>query len=186
MIAKRKMLLAVVLILLFIAAITLLLCSCKNDNNRLNIRVSSEEKNLIDLAEKIYEQQELTEIRDFDGTINDFNKKYPFQCLRKKENYYRASYLGEREVAVIIFDLYGNKQHGYIQQNDKSKTDFDKLLGSYLGEVRELDPTGDYAFLFMGRDDVPRCSYHCTAEGYSITIEYDNLGKVKGINYELL
>lgn len=188
MIDKKRFSLAAaaVLLLAVTMVMTLLFCSCKSNNYLSNIQVSPDGKSLIDLSDRVYEHNELVEIKDFDGTMNDFNKKYPFQCLRKKESFYRASYLCKMEVAVIIFDSYGNKQYGCIQQNDKSKEAFDKLLGSTLEEVGNFDPTGDYAFLYTGKSDDPRCSYHCTAEGYFVMIEYDDLSKVKNIGFELL
>lgn len=84
---KRFSLAAAAAAVLFLAVtmvMTLLFCSCKSNNYLSNIQVSPDGKSLIDLSERVYEHNELVEIKDFDGTMNDFNKKIRFNAYGKK------------------------------------------------------------------------------------------------------
>ncbi len=45
--------------------------------------------------------------------------------------------------------------------------------GTSVASVTELDPLGEYTFLYTGRNDVPRVSHHYTTDGYHVAIWYD-------------
>ena len=90
-------------------------------------------------------------------------------------------------MAVIVFDSQGNKILGDIHGVLLSKSDFDHLeKGATLNTVQEIDPAGEYLFLYTGRNDTPRLSTHYTKDGYLITIEYDYQNRVSNIYEELL
>ena len=42
-----------------------------------------------------------------------------------------------------------------------------------LDEVMQIDPYGEYLFLYTGRNDLPRESFHYTKDGYIVCLEYD-------------
>ena len=125
-----------------------LLCSCATGGNSLKIETSPSDKSLIVLVSKIYDEQQLLEIAKFNGSMNDLNAQYPVECLRENNNIYRASYLGEGSIAVLLFDNSGNRISGKIYSTLLLKSDFDKLSkGELLEEVRTIDPGGEYLFL---------------------------------------
>lgn len=164
-----------------------LFCSCAKGGSDLYIETSPLDKSLADLASKIYEKPQLLELVKFNGSMNELNTKYPIECLREDNGMFRASYLGNGSVAVLLFDDLGNRLSGNIYNTQLLKSDLDKLVkGQLLDEVRAIDPDGEYLFLFTGRNDVPKISTHYTKDGYLITIEYDASNVIISINKELI
>ena len=161
--------------------------SCTKGDNYLEIKTSPSDKSLVHLASKTYEEYQLLEILSFNGSLSDFNAKYPIECLRKDNETYRVAYLGNECIAVILFDGLGNKLNGKIYSIQLLKSDFDRLIiGQPLDEVRKTDPNGDYLFLYTGRNDIPKVSTHYTKDGYLITIEYDASNIIVSINREYI
>ena len=60
-----------------IIAFLLMLSSCAKGGSDLKIEISQPDKNLIDLASKVYEERQLLELIKFNGSINEFSEKYP-------------------------------------------------------------------------------------------------------------
>ena len=162
-----------------IALLVLLLCACDRRENCLKIKVSPSDKTLIDLSTQVYDEQQLREISEFNGTINMLNSEYPVECLRKKGSIYRISYLGNESVAVLLFDGSGMCVSGNTYRIKLLRSDFDSLTaGDSLKDVMGVDPDGEYLFLYSGRNDVPRISSHYTHDGYLISIEYDKSNRL--------
>lgn len=173
--------------LTFIMVMLLGICSCAKEGSDLNIEVSPADKGLVDLASKKYDETELLELMKFNGSLSELDIKYPIECLRKDNGIYRVSYLGDESVVVFLFDGFGNKLSGRTYSTQLLKSDFDKLVkGQTLDEVREIDPDGEYLFLYSGRDDTPKISSHYTKDGYLITIEYDASNVITSIKEELI
>ena len=150
-------------------------------------KLSPSNKSLVDLASKVYDEAQLLELAGFNGLIDELNAQYPIECIREDNGTYRVSYLGDESIAVLLFDNYGNKLWGNIYNTKLLKSDFDDLLkGQSLEEVREIDPNGEYLFLYTGRNDTPKLSSHYTKDGYLITIEYDASNKIINTNEELI
>ena len=123
----------------------------------------------------------------FNGSLKELNDLYPIECLKKTDGAYRVSYLGETSVAVLLFDGSGNKLLGGLYGIQLLKADFDGLVkGQSLDEVRAIDPSGEYLFLYTGRNDAPRVSFHYTKDGYLITIEYDDSNTIIRMDEELI
>ena len=178
---KKSFALIATIILLF------LFCSCAKGGSDLYIETSPSDKSLADLASQIYEEPQLLELVKFNGSMNELNTKYPIECLREDNGMFRASYLGNGSVAVLLFDDSGNRLSGNIYNTQLLKSDLDNLVkGQLLDEVRAIDPNGEYLFLFTGRNDVPKISTHYTKDGYLITIEYDVSNVIISINKELI
>ena len=173
--------------LIFITVILLAICSCTKGGSDLNIEISPSDKNLLDLTSKTYNETELSELIKFNGSLNELNIKYPIECLRENNGMYRVSYLGEGSIVIFLFDGSGNKLSGSTYSTQLLKSDFDKLVkGQSLDAVREIDPNGEYLFLYTGRNDTPKVSSHYTKDGYLITIEYDAANVITSINEELI
>lgn len=178
---KKCFSLIAVIVLLFV------LCSCAKGGSDLKIEISPSDKSLNDLASQIYDETQLLEIAKFKGLMNELNDKYPIECLREDNGTCRASYLGDGNIAVILFDDSGNRLLGNIYSTQLLKSDFDGLAeGQLLEEVRAIDPNGEYLFLYTGRNDTPKVSSHYTKDGYLITIEYDTLNTIISIKEELI
>ena len=76
-------------ILFSLIVMMLVLYSCADGGNNLNIEISPSEKRLVDLASKTYDEIELLEIVKFNGLLNELNSKYPVECLREDNGMYR-------------------------------------------------------------------------------------------------
>lgn len=163
------------------------MCSCAKGGSELNIEISPPHKSLVDLASKIYDETELLELTQFNGSLNELNIKYPIECFREDNGMYRVSYLGDGSIVILLFDDSGNKVFGGTYSTQLSKSNFDGLvIGQSLDEVRAIDPNGEYLFLYTGRNDTPKVSSHYTKDGYLITIEYDVSNVIISINEELI
>lgn len=173
----KSLSLVAVIVLLFLC------CSCDKGGSNKKTEISPPDKSLVALASTTYEEAQLLEIASFSGTMDELNKKYPIECLREDKGMYRVSYLGNGSIAVLLFDNSGNRLWGKRYPTLLLKSDFDTLeKGDALKEVREIDPDGEYLFLYTGRNDAPRVSSHCTKDGYLITIEYDASNVIIGIS----
>ena len=164
-----------------------LLCSCAAKGSGWKADVSPAEKNITELSSKIYGDSQLLEIVQPHGRIQTLDSSFPIECLREKDGYYRAAYLGMEKVAILVFDESGNQILQKICSAQTLKSDFEDLEeGRTLEDVQKVDPQGEYPFLYTGRNDAPRVSTHCTKDGYLITIEYDDLGVILDLTVELL
>ena len=174
----------------FINTIILLLClfcSCTIGGNDLKVKISPSDKSLIDLVSKTYDDMQLLEIAQFNGSINELSTQFPIECLRCHNGKYRVSYLGIEKVAILVFDDSGNKILGNIYNTEKLKSDFGGWIkGQSLEDIQKIDPHGEYLFLYTGRNDTPKMSSHYTKDGYLITIQYDDSGTIIDIVEELI
>lgn len=173
------------LFLIAMAVLVFLNYSCAKGDSKMKIEISLSDKSLVDLTSTTYDMQELSNIIGFNASMRELNGKYPIECLRKDGDIYRVSYLGQDCIAVLQFDSSGNAIVGNIHTAQLLRSDFDGLVeGRSLDDVMQLDPNGDYAFLYTGRNDVPKVSSHYTKDGYRITIAYDASNIITGINEE--
>lgn len=133
-----------------------------------------EGKNVYEIASRVYSKDELVQIREMDGSIEDYNAVYPIECIRKEPNdNYHITYLGESEIAVVKFDKSGTKIGGYKLHISNPKSHFDSLeVGMQLSEVRQIAPEGDYPFMWSS-SVVPLISRHATTDGYLCLITYN-------------
>ena len=168
----------------------ILLCvlsACNKGECDLEIKISSPDKNLTELASKSYSNSQLLTIVEFEGTMVELNEQYPIECMRKIGNTYRVSYLGIDSVTVIVFDNNKHKIFGNVYSLFLSKTDFNSLdVGKVLNDVQKIDPNGEYLFLYTGRNDIPKISTHYTKDGYLYTITYDAKNVIVDIDCELI
>ena len=173
--------------LIIVMLMLLVGCSYSSGGSDLKIEASPSDKSIVELASKTYDETQLSELVVLRDSINEVNLKYPIECLREINGTYRASYLGDKKIAVLLFDDSGNWLLGKIYCTQRTKSDFDSLkVGQRLDEVRAIDPDGEYLFLYTGRNDVQRVSSHYTRDGYLITIRYDDSNIVISIHRELI
>ena len=153
----------------------------------MNFEISPFDKNINDLVSQIYDESQILELLNFDGSIDELNNNYPIECLRKEKGIYRAAYLGNECVVILLFDKDGNSLSAKKHRTQLIKNDFSSLkIGDSLEEVRLIDSDGEYLFLYTGRNDVPKVSYHYTQDGILITIEYNESNTIISINEELI
>lgn len=169
--------------------------------------------NIMDVLTRIYSDEELTEIEQFQGTLLELNPTWPIQCRRKKEAtqyvvYPNGSdapllwidmvvsreamqyvvYRSESDVLFLYFDMDGNRAAWPARYRmTHTREEFETLqVGDTLDDVMAFDPDGSYLFLYTGRVDAPRVSTHCTTDGYLVKIAYDDAGVVTSITSYLI
>ena len=159
----------------------------RSSGKRIASRVSPANQTIGALASKTYDDAQLLEISQFDGSLNELNAQYPAECVREENGLYRVSYLGSESVAALLFDGAGNRLLGRVYSAQLQKADFDAIsAGQSLDDVLRLDPNGEYLFLFAGRNDLPRVSTHYTKDGYIISVEYDTSNTIISIRESLI
>lgn len=146
------------------------------------------QSNLTEIATVKYSETELQEIAAYRNAFFGLYRQFPIESMKKVQTGYRVSYLGEHSVVLLMIDSAASEiLYGWVYRTDRMKSDFDALeIGQSLGDVRELDPNGQYLFLYSGRNESPRVSTHCTKDGYLFSIEYDDSGNIICINEELI
>jgi hypothetical protein len=133
--------------------------------------------NIYDVVTRTYTDDQLKEIISFSGNIDEYNAVYPTESLRIVNNEYEVVYIGDECYASVIFDMEGKKICDTLYNKGPNLEVFENLEeGETLGHVMEVDPNGYFPFLYAGRTDFPRLSIHYTADGYIITIYYDDFG----------
>ena len=173
-------------LLLFIILLCVL-SSCVKGESELKEKICLPNKNIIELVSKKYSNSQLLTIAQLEVTMDELNKQYPIECLRKIGNAYRVSYLGNDSVAVIYFDSSDNKIFGRVYSLNLTKADFKELaIGQLLENVQKIDPQGEYLFLYTGSNDAPKISTHYTRDGYLITVEYDEENTILSVTTSLI
>lgn len=177
------------------------------------VKLSPDDKTIVDFATEIYSYEQLEEISKFKGTIQELNERYPMYCIRQNrftgvlspkvlhEKYpdhysgdtsilpnYTVSYLGEDDyIAILIFDrVTGELLYSDIYHASKTKNDFEKKVGASMELVQRMDPDGEFPFLYTSGIQLPPISYHYTTDGYCVGIEYDDNGLVANLDYYLI
>ena len=162
-----------ILILTIVILLSSIISSCAKGEKEMTI--SPLDKSLPMLVTTHYDNNQLKKIANQTDSISTLNEIFPIECIRKDGNLYRVSYLGYEMVAVLAFDANGKMIMGSTYVTNTLKEDFEKVsIGDSLDDVREIDPCGEYLFLFTGRNDSPKLSSHYTKDGYLIIIEYDD------------
>lgn len=170
-----------------IIVLLLLLNACNNKIDSFNILSSSEDINMMEMIDKIYTDDQLNDIVNFSGTLDELNAQYAIECIREIEDSYRIAYLGKSKIGIITFNSEGVKVFGRVYCMSPAKEAFDDIaVGQSLDDVRAIDPDGEYIFLYTGRNDTPKVSTHFTDDGYMIKITYNDLNIVANISCELV
>ena len=154
----------------------------------VDFETSPDDKTVFDLSTRVYDEGQLHKIENFKGPIEKLDEEYPVECIRAlQDGTYRVSYLGEESVVSVWLDKYGDTDYAKIFSVKLSKSDFDGLSrGASFDEVRELDPDGDYSFIYSNTYVPQNISYHYTKDGYLITITYDDALTITDISVGLI
>lgn len=176
--------LIIVIVLLFLTA------GCNNKNkveemnyeerNMNDIIALTSDENVNDIITKEYSNKELNEIESSDLNLENLDKIYRIECIRKDTYYpfssYKVVYKSKNKFLIICFDEKGEKLYGFSPRmsNEKHKFDSveigkDKKTKIYLNDlnlslISELDS--------LIRHD-SSLSAHYTKDGYLITFDYD-------------
>lgn len=179
-----KIVKSIVLILLLIVSIT----ACTNtEGGASKINENTKEISSDKINKNIYKDEELNEIINFTGTIDELMSKYQNQYTKEFDNGYQIVYYGESSVAIIWLDTNDEILMSKIYPCTQSKSEYDNLkIGESLEKVQSLFPKDEYLFLHTGRNDIPRVSTHYTKDKYVIYITYDDNNLITNIQLETI
>lgn len=166
--------------ILFILA---LLCGCNGVSSKL-VPCSDTDLTCAELVTETVLFSDLEHATKTKKSIESLNKLMPVQCLRKQGTSYQAVYRTDAGWALVSFD--SERLFQGISEVQISGTleasDFEIIkIGTKVAEVKELDPSGDYTFMYASWSNYPQCSYHYTRDGYEIAIFYDSSFSVSEI-----
>ena len=176
-------------LLVFQIILIITICSCENEEYEMCIELSPDNSNVLELTDVINSDEELKKMSEYGGNIKEFICKYNAKCVRKTEYGYRMVWVGSAKVLIVRFNLEGKKINSNIYKTIWLKDDYCLNLDvgkSVLSEVRNFDPVGQYYFLYTGRNDTPRISYHYTADGYWLKIHYNDFNTITKMEVELI
>lgn len=169
-------------LLMLLLIISLLLISCSKN-------VSNVKSENIRSSTNAYDEQ-LFNIINFNGTMSEYDKAYHSYYVKKIDDeygVYRVFYKVNNCLAVVYFDADGNKLFGDKYNANTLKADFSNIeKGQNIDRVLQIDPNGEYKFLYTGRNDSPKISHHYTKDGYFITIQYNEEFNILSIQEELI
>ena len=164
----------IVFIIVVVVAVQMLTSCLLKGGFDLNSVEFNENKNILEIVTTVYDESQLNDISSLRCTINELNNRFPVECIRKDFNHYRVSYAGKNMFVVIHFDEDGKWLMTHTYKANLSLSDYKTIKkGQTLAEVIEIDPEGDYIFLYTGRNDCP-ISTHISVDGYLIQIIFDS------------
>ena len=115
-------------------------------------------------------------------TMDDLENICDVQYVEKDSPEKLAVVTGDSQVLVIHYDEYGNMQSQKMCAISPSSEEFEALSAEdSVNSVMNIDPQADYGFLFTGRNDAPKLSYHITEDGYCIEVSYDSNNNITDI-----
>ncbi len=167
-------------LLLFLCFVALIGCASHGagdpfaQQNAEKIRYSDED------LDKIYH-----EIYDNKKTLSDLERQYAVRYIDALQitdvngkELKSVVLFGETKYLYFRFDADDRVQFAWIKSLSPNSAEFDQLsAGDAFEKVRELDPEGNYPFLFAGSSDFPKISSHYTADELLILIHYTADGK---------
>ena len=161
--------------------------NCGRKHADLDVEIFPVEQNIMDGCEQRYNEEQLDEIVQFGGRLDELLENYPMACVRRIDSGYRTAYLGEASVAVLIFDDCGVCLFASVHKTSKMRSDFESIApGQFVDDVRNFDPDGQFLFLYTGRNDSPKESAHYTKDGYMVIIRYNASHIVENVTFELI
>lgn len=138
--------------------------------------LSMPEQPLESLISGTYSATELEEIATFSGDMARLHEKYPIECLRLTKGFYRAVYLGQQQVAVVWFDLSGQRVAGMVQNLQIAESTMESLrYMQSVDDVKEMDAQG--MFLYPSTEKY-YFSAHCTVEGKLFVFLYNKQDRI--------
>ena len=161
-------------VLLVILVIGFSFISCGGSNN--NMILLDQDVNFMDLIPVAVDYNKVIKSLDEKPDLNSINDIIGFEYYKQySEGYYTLAKIDDG-ILLIDFDLDKNyKSCRKISFSDCSTIDHMNKLstGDSLEKVRNIDRNGDYPFLYAGRTDYPKISYHFFNDGSVYVVSYD-------------
>lgn len=188
MIVKLFILRSRIKTILITIIILLCLTSCEiKGRSDMQILLSDRNQTIYELITNIYTIDQLKHIEQSNYNYDDLCLNYPVQCIRKEGDIYRVIYRAKDRLLILYYNQYGELLlHKQVTLNIVKK-EFDQINQQYdVYDVKAIDETGEYDFLYVGDTEIPKVSVHYTKDGYLLHIEYDERWRVIKVSWELI
>ena len=107
-------------------------------------------------------------------TLEELEEARDVRYLDKDTSRKTAVVTGDSQVLVFHFQEDGLLESKELLEISPVSDTFDSLSeDDTISKVMAIDPAADYGFLYAGRNDLPRHSYHYTTDGYCVEVSYD-------------
>lgn len=128
-------------------------------------------------VEEIVEYDSLHSFIENNPSYNDLNMRFPIEYVHHNRTNQQALYHTDNGWVLVDFGL-DEKCSGFQRISVSEKAylqDFENIaIGTSVFEITKLDPDADYDFLYASWTEYPKVSYHYTADGYRVTLYYDD------------
>ncbi len=175
------------------AIICIFLSGCnKKDEACVSLKVLDESTNIIDIISEKYSNKDMfEEVQENKYTLDELNKIYPIEFVKKYTNedelYFDVAYITSNGYIILHYDGSGNYVFGEDAIAERILNEFDALsIGDSIDDVKKIDENGKFTFLYTGRVDLPKISYHYTVDGYMVMIHYDSSCVITKIENKLI
>ena len=110
-----------------------------------------------------------------DLTLPELESVRDVQYLDKDVSRKTVVVTGDSKVVLFNFLEDGTLESKDVRDISPASVTFDALSeADPISKVMEIDPKADFGFMYSGRNDVPRHTYHYTTDGYCVEISYDS------------
>lgn len=145
--------------------------------------------NCMDYIKQTISYNALSELLKSKPTLEELNANISLEFVRKLDTSYRAVMKTEQGWVQAFFNQDGTFAESVKMGKLKSvlKDDLLKIpFGMPVKQVQEIDPDGDYNFMYASWSGYPKKSYHYTSDGYVFSIYYDDAYEVMDISFALI
>lgn len=151
------------------------------------ILLSDPNTNICDLISIKYSFDDLMDIKLNFESIELLHEAYPIQCIKRIPTGFKIMYVSDDEILILFFDQAGNKIFAEINHFATREITLQEIKnGQNVTEIQEIDPNGNFIFLYASTNDAPRESTHYTSNGYMYVVSYDENYNVISVTKELI
>ena len=168
---RKRIMRAIFLLLLAIvlfSALLLKFCT-SNDWNRTMTEIDPE-TSFLDYVETKYNYEELNHALQKEPNASKFCNAFDIRYYKTYQDHFYTVIDTNQGLCLVFFSA-NKKYEGYMNLTLSPKVvceGFQNLtIGTPLDKIIELDPKGYYPFLYSGRSDYPKISYHFLKNGFS-------------------
>lgn len=174
-----------ILLIMFVVLCISTLIGCSKEKNEMKLendilKIVNNVKLKEEIISKKIDIKSFNDINLFGCSLEEFNKSFNIECLRKNNDKYYAIFNSKNNGWLyVLFELINNK---YIVTDilyyevPIYKRDFEKLIidSSLIDDVRNIDKFGNEV---LYASSIEPSSFHNTLDGYNILIKYKGYPK---------
>lgn len=178
---KRIRFLLIILTILF-------LCGCNRSESDTYLKIDSTQCSLQYLTE-VHNYEDVVSAVECKPTIGLLNQTIKIDCIKEQKNGYSVLLNTTEGYVLLGFDA--DEVYSYMKvihfSDSQLETQLNNIsIGTHLSTVQNIDPKGDYTFLYTSSTQQNNVSYHYFKNGTCYQIFYDDSCRVTRIISELI